>query len=147
MHRQTNGVTEFMVPFFLVNIGMQLDLSVFRNPSVILLSVIVTLVAVATKFLACGMAALGLGLRGAAQVGIGMVPRGEVGIVVAQLGLSLAIISTQFYGIVLFMAIATTLIAPPFIKWLFASERAATEQIGPDDAGGILRDGEHCRIG
>jgi Kef-type K+ transport system membrane component KefB len=147
MHRQTNGVTEFMVPFFLVNIGMQLDVSVFRDPSVIVLSIIVTLVAVATKFLACGVAALGLGPRRAAQVGMGMVPRGEVGIVVAQLGLSLAIISTQFYGIVLFMAIATTLIAPPFIKLLFASECAATEQIGPDDAGGILRDGEHCRIG
>ncbi len=147
MHKQTNGVTEFMVPFFLVNIGMQLDLSVFRDPSVIALSIVVTLVAVATKLLACGAGALSLGWRRAAQVGMGMVPRGEVGIVVAQLGLSLGIISAQFYGVVLFMAIATTLIAPPFIKLLFASEAAAHAQIATDDAGGILREGDHCRIG
>ncbi len=147
MHKQTNGVTEFMVPFFLVNIGMQLDLSVFRDPSVVLLSIVVTLVAVATKLLACGAGAWNLGLRRAAQVGMGMVPRGEVGIVVAQLGLSLAIISAQFYGVVLFMAVATTLIAPPFIKLLFASEPAAGAEIARDDAGGILREGDHCRIG
>lgn len=147
MHRQTNGVTEFMVPFFLVNIGMQLDLSVFRDPAIITLSIIVTLVAVATKLIACGAGALNLGLRRAAQVGMGMVPRGEVGIVVAQLGLSLAIISAQFYGVVLFMAVATTLIAPPFIKILFANERAMGEKIAEDDAGGILREGDRCRIG
>ena len=126
---------------------MQLDLSVFRDPSVVLLSVVVTLVAVATKLLVCGAGAWNLGLRRAAQVGMGMVPRGEVGIVVAQLGLSLAIISAQFYGVVLFMAVATTLIAPPFIKLLFANEPAASDEIACDDAGGILREGDHCRIG
>ncbi len=49
MHRETTGVTEFLVPFFLVNIGMQLDLAVFRDLSVVLLAVAVTLVTVATK--------------------------------------------------------------------------------------------------
>jgi Kef-type K+ transport system membrane component KefB len=85
VHRQTNGVTEFLVPFFLVNIGMQLKLDVFREPSAILLCVLVTLVAVLTKLIACGAGAWNLGLRRAAQVGMGMVPRGEVGIVVALL--------------------------------------------------------------
>ncbi len=122
MHRQTNGVTEFLVPFFLVNIGMQLKLEVFRDPSVIALSIIVTLVAVATKFFACGAGAWSLGRRRAAQVGMGMVPRGEVGVVVAQIGLALAVIGPELYGVVLCMAVATTLIAPPFIKLLFTSE-------------------------
>ena len=125
LHRQTNGVTEFLVPFFLVNIGMQLNLDVFRDPSIILLSVIVTLVAVATKFVGCGAGAWGLGRRRAAQVGMGMVPRGEVGVVVAQIGLALAVIGPELYGVVLFMAVATTLVAPPFIKLLFASEPSA----------------------
>ncbi len=49
MHRETTGVTEFLVPFFLVNTGMQLDLAVFRDLSVVLLAVAVTLVTVATK--------------------------------------------------------------------------------------------------
>ena len=50
---------------------------------------------------------------------MGMVPRGEVGIIVAQIGLSLAVIGPELYGVVLFMAVATTLIAPPFLKILY----------------------------
>jgi Kef-type K+ transport system membrane component KefB len=148
MHKMTNGVMEFLVPFFLVNIGMQLNLSIFRNTSVIVLAVIVTVAAALTKFVACGLGAYGLGWRRAAQVGIGMVPRGEVGIVVAQIGLSLAVISDAFFAAVLFMAIATTLIAPPFIKMLFATEDAAHGKIDADDAGGIVHETEDwSRIG
>ncbi|HEX6046744.1 MAG TPA: cation:proton antiporter [Pyrinomonadaceae bacterium] len=147
MHRQINGVTEFLVPFFLVNIGMQLRLDVFRSPSVIFLCVLVTLVAVATKLFGCGLGAINLGVKRAAQVGMGMVPRGEVGIIVAQIGLSLAVIGPELYGVVLFMAVATTLIAPPFLKLLYRGEPAAQEQIGPDDAGGIVASEDLCNIG
>lgn len=147
MHRQINGVTEFLVPFFLVNIGMQLSLEVFRSPSVIVLCVLVTLVAVATKLLGCGLGAINLGMKRAAQVGMGMVPRGEVGIIVAQIGLSLAVIGPELYGVVLFMAVATTLIAPPFLKLLYRSEPAAHGKIGPDDAGGIVASEDLCKLG
>ncbi|MGB7209119.1 MAG: cation:proton antiporter, partial [Pyrinomonadaceae bacterium] len=54
MHQLTSGVTEFLVPFFLVNIGMQLDLLVFKDMSVVALAVILTIVAVITKFVGCG---------------------------------------------------------------------------------------------
>ena len=106
------------MPFFLVNIGMQLRLDVFRSSSVIFLCLIVTVIAVATKLVGCGLGAINLGMRRAAQVGMGMVPRGEVGIIVAQIGLSLAVIGPELYGVVLFMAVATILIAPPFLKIL-----------------------------
>ena len=147
MHRQINGVTEFLVPFFLVNIGMQLRLDVFRSSSVLLLCLLVTLVAVATKLLGCGLGAINLGFKRAAQVGMGMVPRGEVGIIVAQIGLSLAVIGPELYGVVLFMAVATTLIAPPFLKLLYAGEPAAKAEIGPADAGGIVASEDLCKIG
>ncbi len=147
MHRQMSGVTEFLVPFFLVNIGMQLSLGVFRSSSVMVLCVLVTLVAIATKLLGCGLGAFNLGLNRAAQVGMGMVPRGEVGIIVAQIGLSLAVIGAELYGVVLFMAVATTVIAPPFLKLLYASEAAARAKIGPDNAGGILTSEDLCKIG
>lgn len=122
MHRLTSGVTEFLVPFFLVNIGMQLDLSVFRDTGVIALAFVVTAAAVATKFIGCGLGAWGMRPREMAQIGVGMVPRGEVGIVVAQIGLGLGAISASFFGAVLFMAVATTIIAPPLIKVLFAED-------------------------
>ena len=147
MHRQMSGVTEFLVPFFLVNIGMQLSLGVFRSSSVILLCVLVTLVAIVTKLLGCGLGAFNLGMRRAGQVGMGMVPRGEVGIIVAQIGLSLAVIGAELYGVVLFMAVATTVIAPPFLKMLYASEVAARKEIGPPDAGGIVASEDLCKIG
>lgn len=123
MHQLTSGVTEFLVPFFLVNIGMQLDLSVFRDSSVIVLAIIVTVAAVITKFVGGGLGVLGFSKREIAQVGVGMIPRGEVGIVVAQIGLGIGVISQQFFASVLFMAVATTLIAPPLIKIFFAEDK------------------------
>lgn len=123
MHRLTSGITEFLVPFFLVNIGMQLDLAVFREMSVVLLAVIITVAAVITKFVGCSLGAWGMRRREMAQVGVGMIPRGEVGIVVAQIGLGLGVISGHFFASVLFMAVATTLIAPPLIKRLYSEDR------------------------
>jgi Kef-type K+ transport system membrane component KefB len=104
---------------------------------------VVTVVAVLTKFIGCGLGAWGMGWKRASQVGVGMVPRGEVGIVVAQIGLGLGVISGHFFAAVLFMAIATTVIAPPFIKIAFAGERETdTDEsrdiiAGEDDFGAI----------
>ncbi|MEO8041141.1 MAG: cation:proton antiporter [Acidobacteriota bacterium] len=131
MHRLTSGITEFLVPFFLVNIGMQLDLAVFRDMSVVSLAAIITIAAVITKFVGCGLGAWGMTRREMGQIGVGMVPRGEVGIVVAQIGLGLGVISGHFFASVLFMAVATTLIAPPLIKIFYSEDRDAD---GKDDA-------------
>lgn len=130
MHKEMLGVTEFLVPFFLVNIGMQLRLDVFRDPLVIIFAVLVTVVAVLTKLVGCGVGAWGLGWKRVGQVGMGMVPRGEVGIVVAQIGLGMAVISDSLYGVVLMMAIATTLISPPFLRILYASEKTVATANG-----------------
>ena len=84
--------------------------------------------AVVSKLIGCGAAGWSLGKTKAAQIGMGMVPRGEVGIVVAQIGLGLHVISDAVYGVVLFMAIATTLIAPPFLVRLFRNEKRVDEE-------------------
>lgn len=130
MHKLTSGITEFLVPFFLVNIGMQLELAIFRDMSVVGLAVVVTIAAVITKFVGCGLGAWGMTRREMAQIGVGMVPRGEVGIVVAQIGLGLGVISGHFFASVLFMAVATTLIAPPLIKLLYSED---TDNDGDED--------------
>lgn len=119
LHQQVRGATELVVPFFLVGIGMQLDLQAFADAGTAWLAAAVTLAAVASKLVACGAAALPLGRRAALQVGVGMVPRGEVGIVVAQIGLGLGVLSNQLFAVVLFMAIATTLVTPPVLRRLF----------------------------
>ena len=121
---QAEAVTEFLLPFFLASIGLKLNLSALLNREVLLLAFIVTLVAVLTKLIGCGLGAATLGWKSALQVGMGMVPRGEVGIVVAQIGLGLAAVSEAAYAVVLFMAVATTLIAPPFLRLLFKGEES-----------------------
>lgn len=122
-HEQVRGVTEFFTPFFLVNIGMQLNLDAFTDRETIIASLVITVLAVVTKFVGCGLASIRLGLRRAAQIGVGMAPRGEVGIVVAQIGLGLGVISDHVFAVVLFMAVATTMIAPPLMVPLFKGER------------------------
>jgi len=122
LHQQSQALTEFTTPFFLVAIGMKLNLAVFLSAPVILLTGVVIVLAIITKLVGCGLGALGMGRRRAIQVGVGMIPRGEVGIVVAQIGLALAAVSDVIYGVVLAMSVITTLAAPPFIKLAFAAE-------------------------
>jgi Na+:H+ antiporter len=116
VHDLTQGVTELLVPFFLVGIGLPFALAAFANRSTLVLALVVLVAAVLSKFLGCGLGAYKLGWGDAARVGVGMIPRGEVGMVVAQLGLSLGVIAENIYAVVVFMSIATTLIAPPLLK-------------------------------
>ena len=72
--------------------------------------------AVVSKFIGCGLGALSLGKADALRIGVGMIPRGEVGMVVAQIGLGFGMITQSVYGVVVFMSVATTLVAPPLLK-------------------------------
>jgi len=115
----TNGVTELLVPFFLVGIGLHFDVSAFANRSTVLLALAILVAAVFSKWVGCGLGAMRLGRADAMRVGVGMVPRGEVGMVVAQIGLGMGVMSQGVYGIVVFMSVATTLIAPPLLKMTY----------------------------
>lgn len=134
VHDLTQGVTEFLVPFFLAGIGLHLDLPALSNPSTLWLALVIVVVAILTKFLGCGLGAWRAGKERAIQVGAGMIPRGEVGMVVAQLGLSMGVIPMPVYGVVVLMAVATTIVAPPLLAWAFRNEPAGELE-------------EHFRIG
>jgi Kef-type K+ transport system membrane component KefB len=115
------GVSELLVPFFLAGIGLHVDLSAFAHTGTALLALAILAAAVASKFIGCGLGALGLGRREAIRVGVGMIPRGEVGMVVAQIGLGFGILSHSSYGVVVFMSVATTIVAPPLISLAYRS--------------------------
>lgn len=110
------GVSELLVPFFLAGIGLQVDLSAFARPATAALALVILVAAIASKFIGCGLGALGLGKTDALRVGVGMIPRGEVGMIVAQLGLSIGVLTRSSYAVVIFMSVATTMIAPLLIK-------------------------------
>jgi Kef-type K+ transport system membrane component KefB len=115
----TNGVAELLVPFFLVGIGLHFDVSAFGNAGTLALAAVIFVAAVSSKFAGCGLGAIAMGRRDALRVGVGMVPRGEVGMVVAQIGLNLGVIEQNVYGTIVFMSVATTLIAPPLLRLAF----------------------------
>lgn len=119
---KSEALVGLFLPFFLVNIGMQVSLEAFKSPLVLGIAVFITFLAVIGKYFAGVFAARGVGKRIAAQVGMGMVPRGEVGIVAAQLGLMMGVLDDRMFSIVLFMAVATTLIAPPFLRKFFEGD-------------------------
>ena len=121
------GAAELLVPFFLVGIGLHVDLSAFAHPGTAVLAIVILGAAVVSKFIGCGLGALGLGKTEAFRVGVGMIPRGEVGMVVAQIGLGFAILSPGSYGVVVFMSVATTFIAPPLLKLAYRNVSAAPE--------------------
>lgn len=110
------GVSEFLVPFFLAGIGLHVELSVFRTPATSILALVLLAAAIVSKFIGCGLGALGLGKIDALRIGVGMIPRGEVGMIVAQIGLGFGILSRSSYAVVVFMSVATTVIAPLLIK-------------------------------
>lgn len=117
LHDRTLPLYAFFVPFFFVHVGTLVDLSSMKGS--LLLTVAVTLLAIVGKLVGSGVSALKLGARSASIIGTGMVPRGEVGILVASLGLGLGIIDASLYGVVVAMSILTTLIAPPALTLLF----------------------------
>ncbi len=118
----SKGVNELLVPFFLAGIGLHLDLKVFSNRSTIILAITILGIAIITKLVGCGLGAISLGWSNVLKIGLGMVPRGEVGMVVAQIGLSLAVIKPDTYAVVVFMAVASTIITPLLLKIAFRED-------------------------
>lgn len=120
------GVSELLVPFFLAGIGLHVDLSAFGKPSTTALAVVLLVAAILSKFIGCGLGAIGLGKADALRIGVGMIPRGEVGMIVAQIGLGFGILTRSSYGVVVFMSVATTILAPPLIKLAYGNALRTT---------------------
>ena len=125
----SKGAGRLMIPFFLAGIGLQMDLSPFRNPRTLALAMAILFAAILSKAAGCGLGAWSLGVRDAVRVGSGMVPRGEVGMVVAQVGLNAGIVSREGYGIAVFMAVMTTAIAPILLKLAFGNVHAENHAV------------------
>jgi Kef-type K+ transport system membrane component KefB len=115
---RVHAITEFLGPFFFFSIGSQLDVKLF-NGEVLVVATIVSLLAIISKVAGCGLPLLGQGWNVALSVGVGMMPRGEVALIVALVGLNSQIVSQSTYAIVVFMTAVTTVLAPPLLRYLF----------------------------
>jgi Kef-type K+ transport system membrane component KefB len=85
-----------------------------------------------SKFLGCGLGSLSAGRDVAIRVGIGMIPRGEFCMVVAQAGLTVHAIGNETYSVIVFMAIAAATLAPPLLKWAFRAVLIDDNESAPE---------------
>ena len=119
-------ISSFLVPVFFVVMGMRVDLSALLRPEILGLAAALTVAAIVGKQ-ACALGALGSRLDWL-SIGIGMIPRGEVGLIFANIGLTLVvrgehIIDAATYSAVVIMVMLTTLITPPALKWSLSKRR------------------------
>jgi Kef-type K+ transport system membrane component KefB len=119
LRRDFRAIQTLLVPFFFVLTGARFDLTGLGDPQILGLTIALTIIAILTKILGCGLAMAGTNLGSAVIVGLGMVPRGEVGLVVASIGLIAGVIDSRIYAAVILMVAVTTLIAPVFLGPVF----------------------------
>jgi Na+:H+ antiporter len=127
-------ISMFLVPVFFVTIGTRVDLRVFARVEVLGLAATLTIAAIIGKQ-ACSLGAIGRFDR--ISIGIGMIPRGEVGLIFANIGLGLNIagrpvVDEAIFSAVVIMVVVTTMVTPPALKWSFARHR-------PVGGGGLRR--------
>jgi Kef-type K+ transport system membrane component KefB len=136
LEKQLQPITALFVPFFFVVTGAKVNLGDLGSASALSALLVVTLLAIAGKVLGCGGGAVSLGRKSALIVGVGMVPRGEVGIIVASLGLAAGVFSGQMYTLIIAMSLLTSVIAPPVLSALLASKSPGPSPLcteGPGD--------------
>jgi Kef-type K+ transport system membrane component KefB/mannitol/fructose-specific phosphotransferase system IIA component (Ntr-type) len=126
---KTKPLYDFFVPIFFAIMGMLVDLRQIANLHVLVFGLLYTLAAVASKIIGCGLPALFLGfnLRGAARIGIGMVPRGEVALIIAGIGLAGGFLEPSVFGVVIIMIMATSIVAPPLLNKVLAQGGPGTK--------------------
>jgi Kef-type K+ transport system membrane component KefB len=125
-------ISTFLVPLFFLYMGIKIELATLFRFEVIGLALALTFAAIIGKQ-ACGLAALERGLNRLA-IGLGMVPRGEVGLIFAGVGLKLKIgeqpiLNDRVFAAILVMVIITTLLTPPLLQWSFSRHGASNQDV------------------
>jgi Kef-type K+ transport system membrane component KefB len=116
------------VPIFFVNIGLSVNLGAIVG-SAWLFAIVISIVAVVSKILGSGGGARlsGFSWLESLQLGIGMVSRGEVGLIVAAFALTSGLLSQQNFSIAVFMVIIATLVTPPMLRYSFSRQESAVK--------------------
>jgi Kef-type K+ transport system membrane component KefB len=127
-------ITSFLVPVFFVLMGVRTDLRAVVQPGILGLAAALTAAAVLGKQL-CMLGVIGQGFDWL-SVGIGMIPRGEVGLIFANIGLTLTVggkpmVDQKIFSAIVIMVITTTLVTPPALKWSFERRHLRQRNAAP----------------
>jgi len=116
----------FLVPIFFVSIGLKTNARLLAGPDVAFALALV-LVAAISKVVGCGLGARlgGYTNQESLRVGVGMISRGEVGLIVASVGVDAGLIKTELFSVVTFIVLVTTLVTPLLLRLTFTSKEAS----------------------
>ncbi|MGL1891370.1 MAG: cation:proton antiporter [Spirochaetaceae bacterium] len=122
-------IAEFIVPVFFCVMGMMVNINVLLSKEVLLLGFIYGIVSILAKVIGCGIPSLFLNFNflGALRIGTGMVPRGEVALIIAGIGVSSGILDPKMFGIAVLMTLITTIIPPPILTKLLKIPQKGTK--------------------
>jgi Kef-type K+ transport system membrane component KefB len=132
IEHEMRPLVSIFTPFFFAFTGAEVQLDALLKPEVFVLAMVLGLLGVVTKVVGGIIGAWSLGRWGAVTVGFGMVPRGEVGIVVAGLGLSLGLLTADLFSEVLAAVVLTTIVAPYLLRISIPRAIAAATEAGED---------------
>ena len=137
LEHKVESITTLFISFFFLNVGLQVDLNALTEGSVLILAGVVLVLALITKYVGCGFGAKiadrSIDKQGVSIIGVGMMPRGEVGIIIASIGLASGVMGTDLYSVVVLMSVVTTIIAPPILSKLFSRKYHEDYTIVEDD--------------
>ncbi|MDA3851626.1 MAG: cation:proton antiporter [Spirochaetaceae bacterium] len=130
LQEKLHPLMEFFVPIFFCVMGMLVNVEVFFLPGVLVFGLVYTVVSIIAKILGCGIPSLFLNFNtiGALRIGVGMVPRGEVALIIAGIGLAGGILDDRLFGVAVLMTLITTLSPPPVLTALLKSKRRGTRK-------------------
>lgn len=123
LENKVKYVNEFLLPFFFVMMGAHLNPRAFLEPDLLFLVLLISVVAAVSKMIGSALACWNENWRTRIQTGVCMIPRGEVGIIVGLIGISLQTITQKIYTVVLGMSLLTTIITPPLIVLAFRKKK------------------------
>jgi Kef-type K+ transport system membrane component KefB len=126
LEHQTRPLLALLTPFFFVVTGSKVVLAELADLDTLLTLALITAIALVAKLAGGFLGALSLGRRGATIVGVGMMPRGEVGVVIASLGLSAGVFTPHLYALIVAMSLLTSIVTPPLLSLLFREKKAAS---------------------
>nr|WP_040236363.1 cation:proton antiporter [Borrelia crocidurae] len=120
----------FFIPIFFTSIGMMADINVILSKEVLIIGTLLSLIAIATKVVYCFIPSYFLGFNklGALRIAFGMVPRGEISLIIANVALSSEFISQKIFGIIIIIVFLPTIIATPIINILFQINKNGGEE-------------------
>lgn len=125
IQEKLDSVQRLLVPVFFCVMGMLINLRVISTPLIIKFGIIYILAAVGGKIVGCSLPSLFLNFnsRGAMRIGVGMIPRGEVALIIAGIGLSMGIIDDRVFSLAIMMTFVTTLFTPPLFDRMLSVDR------------------------